>query len=33
VVVHGYDFRAREVVYAALGVAVAIGVTTGYFHL
>jgi hypothetical protein len=32
VVVHGYDFRAREVVYAAAGVAVAIVVSTVYFH-
>lgn len=33
IVVHGYDFRTREAVYAALGVAVAIGISTAYFHL
>jgi hypothetical protein len=32
VVVHGYDFRAREVVFAAAGVAIAIVVSTMYFH-
>jgi hypothetical protein len=32
IVVHGYDFRVREVVYAAAGVAVAILVSTMYFR-
>lgn len=32
IVVHGYDFRVREVVYAATGVAVAILVFTMYFR-
>jgi hypothetical protein len=33
IVVHGYDFRTREPLYAALGLAVAIGISTAYFHL
>lgn len=32
-VVHGYDFRLREPVYAALGVVVAIGISVVYFHV
>lgn len=32
IVVHGYDFRAREVVYAGAGVAVAIVIASRYFH-
>jgi hypothetical protein len=31
-VVHGYDFRVREAVYATAGVAVAIAVSSVYFH-
>lgn len=32
-VVHGYDFRTREVVYAALGMVVAIVISTAYLNL
>jgi hypothetical protein len=31
--VHGYDFRTREVVYAALGIVVAIVISTAYLNL
>ena len=33
IVVHGYDFRVREVVYAILGLLVALVIGVGYFDL
>ena len=33
IVVHGFDFRYQEVVYALLGAAIAIGISMWYFKI